>query len=553
MDTQRLILFFVLSFSILFLWDSWQKEQTAPAAQTVASSGSPAATPAATPAFSAPATVPAAQQVLQRGERLKVVTDVLTAEIDAVGGDLRHVEFVRHGDPEDAKRRFTLYEDKGERLYVAQTGFVGTQLPNHQTVYRFTQKSVELPAGSASTEVRLQADMGQGITVEKVYTFHRGSYRIDLKHEVTNNGAAPVSGNLYAQFLRDNKPPRGDSSMVPTYTGAAVFTEQAKFRKVAFEDIDKAKREYPTEGKDGWIAMVQHYFVSAWLPEKGVQREYFTRKLGENLYAVGTVLCGASQAKGCETIAVKPGQKQTFGISLYAGPQEQRAIEKIAPGLEYTVDYGWLAVFAFPMFWALAAINDWVGNWGVAIILLTLLVKLLFYPLSAKSYQSMARMKVVAPKLQKIKELYGDDRQRLHQAMMELYKTEKINPLGGCLPILVQIPVFIALYWVLLSAVEIRQAPFMLWIQDLSVQDPYYVLPLIMGITMLVQTKLNPPSPDPMQQKVMMAMPVIFTVFFLFFPAGLVLYWVVNNVLSIAQQWYVNRSTEAARLAHGKH
>jgi YidC/Oxa1 family membrane protein insertase len=320
--------------------------------------------------------------------------------------------------------------------------------------------------------------------------------------------------------------------MLPTYTGAAVYTEKEKFQKVAFGDMDKGKMPYPKNSNDGWVAMLQHYFLSAWLPKNGTPREFYTRKLDGGLYAAGVILPAGT---------IEPGKSTTVAVPLYAGPQEPNKLAKLAPGLELTVEYGWLTILAVPLFWVRSWFHRWVGNWGVAIILLTVVIKLLFYPLSEASYRSMAKMRVLAPKLQKLKDQYANDRQRLQQAMMELYKTEKINPLGGCLPIVVQIPVFIALYWVLLASVELRHAPFALWIVDLSAPDPWYVLPVLMGATMIIQTRLNPEPPDPVQAKVMKIMPIAFSVFFFFFPAGLVLYWLVNNVLSIAQQWNINR------------
>jgi len=323
--------------------------------------------------------------------------------------------------------------------------------------------------------------------------------------------------------------------MMPTFTGGAFYTADTKYTKLPFDDM--ADEDLLLTTNDGWIGLVQHYFVSAWIPKEGLSRVFYTRQLSNDLFSIGT-----KSALG----SIAPGTSSTVEAKLYAGPQTQETLEATAPGLEYTVDYGWLTIIAAPLFWVLSAIEKLVGNWGVAIIILTMLIKLAFYPLSAASYRSMAHMRELAPRLQRMKEQYGDDRQKFQQAMIELYKKEKINPMGGCLPILVQIPVFIALYWVLLGSVELRHAPFVLWINDLSVPDPYYVLPILMGLTMIIQTKLNPTPPDPLQARIMMIMPIVFSVFFFFFPAGLVLYWLVNNILSIAQQWQINRSTELA-------
>ncbi|KPK32973.1 MAG: insertase, partial [Betaproteobacteria bacterium SG8_40] len=401
--------------------------------------------------------------------------------------------------------------------------------------------SFELQPGAEKLDVVLRTAEPAGYEVVLRYTFHRGSYVIDVDYEIVNKTSAPLSAYGYFQFLRDGNPAAGDSKMQPTYTGGAIYTEESKFTKVDFEDMDKGKVEYPKKAEDGWAAIVQHYFVAAWLPEQGTTREYFTKARDNGLYAVGII-------EPVPTIA--PGGQGSIGSRLYAGPQDQKTISKLAPGLELTVDYGWLTVIAAPLFWLLSTIHGWVGNWGVAIVLLTVIIKLIFYPLSAASYKSMAKMRVLAPKLQALKETYGDDRQRMQQAMMEMYKTEKINPLGGCLPILVQIPVFIALYWVLLASVELRNAPFILWIHDLSAKDPYYVLPVLMGLSMIVQSWLSPTPPDPVQAKIMKIMPVVFSVFFFFFPAGLVLYWLVNNILSIAQQWHITRGIERSKPAN---
>ena len=340
-----------------------------------------------------------------------------------------------------------------------------------------------------------------------------------------------MKADAYFQLLRDDTPPVGDSQFLPTYTGPAIYTEAQKFQKHAFGDIGKDAKIDSVASKDGWVAMLQHYFLSAYLPNGAGQREFYTKKLSDKLFAAGVIMPMGE---------IAPNADARLNMPLYVGPIEQETLKKLAPGLDLAIDYGWLTVLAVPIFWLLNFLHSWLGNWGWAIIVLTIIIKLAFYPLSAASYRSMAKMKLLAPRLQKMKEQYGEDRQKMHQAMMEIYKTEKINPLGGCLPVLVQIPVFIALYWVLLYSVEMRHAPFALWIQDLTATDPYYILPIIMGLSMIVQTRLNPTPPDPIQAKVMMIMPVAFSIFFFWFPAGLVLYWVVNNILSIAQQWRIN-------------
>lgn len=549
MDSQRLILFFVFSFSVFLLLDAWQREQQAVPAAPAASEkaekagktdkGQPPAAQLPVPGEQLIATQGGVPQQVQRpgepGALVRVETDLLIAHLSTYGGDLRRLQFKKHRDTLDKKKDFVLFENTPERTYVAQSGLIGAGLPNHRTLFAAAGESHQLAEGQDRLEVRLMAPAADGIQVTKIYRFQRASYLVDVSFELANAGPDAIQPYAYFQIVRDGKPPAGDSAMLPTYTGVAVYTDKEKFQKVAFGDIDKGKAPYPKNSNDGWIAMLQHYFFSAWLPRNGGPREFYTRRLDEGLYAAGTIVPVGKLAAG-GTLSIT--------VPLYAGPQEQEKLDKIAPGLDLTVDYGWLTVIAVPLFWVLAWINQWVGNWGVAIILLTVIIKLLFYPLSAASYRSMGKMRVLAPKLQKLKDQYGDNRQRLQQAMMELYKSEKINPLGGCMPIIVQIPVFIALYWVLLASVELRHAPFMLWIDDLAAPDPWFILPVLMGLTMIVQTWLNPEPPDPVQAKMMKIMPVVFSVFFFFFPAGLVLYWLVNNVLSIAQQWQITRAIE---------
>ncbi len=545
MDNQRLILLMVFSFSVLMLWDSWQKQgqPKLPAPQqATATQGVPTPSPVTAPVPSAAATglPPGADQTIVKvvAPKQQIKTDLFIAEISAQGGDLTRLEFTRHHATEDRNKNFILFDDGEKHFYQAQSGLIGENLPNHKTLYQFVSSTQELKDGQEALEVRLEAVATNGLKVAKTYTFHRGSYLIDVAHEIVNQGAAPLTPHVYFQTVRDGVPPEGSTGGafgVNVFAGPAVYTEQEKYQKVAFEDIAKGKAKHASKADNGWIAMVQHYFVSAWLPQGNAAREFFTSKLGEDRYTMGVILPLAPIAAGASAKAA---------VQLYAGPQEQDKLEKIAPGLNLVVDYGWLTVIASPLFWVLEMFHKLVGNWGWAIIALTVLLKLIFFPLSAASYKSMAKMKVVTPKLMKLKEMYGDDKARLNQEMMELYKREKINPLGGCLPVLVQIPVFIALYWVLLGTVEMRYAPFIGYITDLSTKDPYYILPIVMGLTMVVQTRLNPAPPDPIQAKVMTFMPIVFTGMFLFFPSGLVLYWIVNNILSIAQQWQITRMIE---------
>ena len=549
MDSQRLILFFVFTMSVFLLFESWQRDQR-PAQTAAVAAKSPAAIPGAapgkvdasipptpTPALSHNLATPAAPVAAtpDSGQIIKIETDLYLAEISTSGGDLVSLELIKHGSTLDPKKKFVLFARGKEHVYIAQSGLIGPGLPNHQSAYTTPAMQYRLADGKPELEVRLES-VG-GVKAAKVYRFRRNSYVIDITHEFVNTGTAPVEAFAYYQLVRDSKAPEGDSKMVPTYTGVAVYTEKEKFQKVDFGDIEKSKVPYPKNGTDGWIGMLQHYFLGAWLPKPGAPREFYTREVQQGLFAAGTIVPAG---------IVAPGASATVSMPLYAGPQEQEKLAALAPGLELAVDYGWLTVIAAPLFWVLQWIHGWTGNWGVAIIILTIMIKLLFYPLSQASYRSMAKMRVVAPKMQRLKDQYGNDRQRMQQAMMELYKTEKINPLGGCLPVVVQIPVFIALYWALLGSVEMRQAPFALWITDLSTPDPWYILPILMGATMIIQTRLNPEPPDPIQAKIMKIMPIAFSIFFFFFPAGLVLYWLVNNILSIAQQWHINKGMESA-------
>ena len=553
MDTQRLILFFIFTFSLLLLWDAWEKERRPkpqpPAPQPAAGVPAPAL-PAASgeqkPAAgaSAPAAAPAvpgAGPATAKGEVVTVRTDLYVAEVDTFGGGIRRLELLAHKDTVDPTKNFVLFGP--DHQYGAQSGLIGEGLPNHRVQWRAVPGERELAAGAQSLELRLVADGPPGVTVEKIYTFRRDSYVIDVAFEVANSGTATVAGHAYFQLVRDGRTPAGETALMYTFTGPAVYTAEKAYRKIEFSDLDKDKADYPKQARDGWIAMVQHYFVAAWLPPEQAPREYYARRLPDGLYAAGTILA---------LPAIEPGARQRVSTALYAGPQEQRRLKAAAAGLELVVDYGWLTIIAWPLFAVLEFFYQWSGNWGVAIILLTVLIKVIFFPLSAASYKSMAKMKLVTPRLQRIREMYEHDRAKMNQAMMELYKTEKINPLGGCLPILVQIPVFIALYWVLLAAIELRHAPFILWIKDLSALDPYYVLPVLMTITMVIQTRMNPPPPDPVQAKVMQFMPYVFSVFFFFFPAGLVLYWLVNNILSILQQWQIQRMFERDKPAHAR-
>ncbi len=546
MDTRRLILFVIFSFSIMMLWDSWQKKNppivdVKQQAQQEVPTSSTANTTNTLDAAALNNTASDGSFKLESGQRIKVTTDLFQAEIDTKGGDLRRLVLNKHSAEESKDGNFVLMSDAQKpMLYIAQTGLMGSDLPNHKSLFTSAATSYTMAAGAASQEVRLSwigTGAANGIIVDKIYTFHRGSYVIDVSYQINNGSAAAITPSTYYQIVHDSESKQG-SAMMPTFTGGAYYTEADKFKKINFGDM--ADESLSKSSKDGWIGLIEHYFASAWIPKAGVNREFYTKQLAENIFAVGVITPASS---------IGAGSRADITAQLFAGPQTEKDLSIAAPGLEYAVDYGWLTVVAKPLFWILTKLNDLVHNWGIAIILLTVLIKAAFYPLSAKSYKSMAQMRELAPRLQSMKEKFGDDKQKMQQAMMEMYRTEKINPMSGCLPILVQIPVFIALYWMILGSVELRHAPFFGWIQDLSAIDPYYVLPILMGATMIIQTSLNPAPADPIQAKVMKVMPVVFSVFFFFFPAGLVLYWLVNNILSIAQQWYVNKIIHAEALA----
>ena len=541
MDTQRLILFAVFSLSIFMLWDAWQRENNPPPPVTQTTSVPQKAGDVPTSSISSSKTLTnnalesEKSTPLEKGGRVSVKTDVLDVEIDLIGGDIRKLVLIKHGGNKDKNKPFVFLADEKPHFYVAQSGLIGEGLPTHKTPFTTTSKHYVLEKSAANLQVRLSWAGENGIQVDKVFTFEKGSYLVNIAYEIKNSSAANISADAYYQFLRDATPPEGDSVLLPTYTGPALYTEELKFQKHTFDDIGKEPLKDSVIANNGWISLLQHYFIAAYLPQGKTQHEFYFKKSGENLFASGVIVPVGELA---------PNTIKTVSMQMYAGPQDQETLKKLAPGLDLAIDYGWLTVIAVPIFWLLSFLHKWLGNWGWAIIVLTIIIKLAFYPLSAASYRSMAKMKALAPRLQRFKEQYGDDRQKLHQAMMDIYKTEKINPLGGCLPILIQIPVFIALYWVLLYSVEMRHAPFALWIQDLTAQDPYYVLPVLMGLSMFVQTKLNPTPPDPIQAKIMTIMPIAFSVMFFWFPAGLVLYWVVNNTLSIAQQWRINHVME---------
>ena len=569
MQTQRTILWVIFTMSLLFLWDAWQRHQGQPSlfggaatTQTAAPSGAatppgtatppaskadasvPAASAPSVPTGAAPAAVPSGGAATAAQPPIRLKTDVLAIDVDPIGGEVQRAELLKFSDADNGAANMLLFDEKAGHTYVAQTGLASATLPNHRTPFTVEPGERELAAGAETLVLKMSAEQG-GARLVRTYTLKRGSYAIDVATEVTNLGGEPLRPTLYMQITRDSKPPQAvagiASHFVPVGTfGPVFYTDAIKFRKVDFGAIDKKPSdEIAKDVKDGWAGVIQHYFVSAWVPQKDAVRTLETAKVDPDLY-----VARIRQPLG----EIAPNASATTSATLYVGPQDQKVLEAIAPGLDLVVDYGWLTVIAKPIFELLQFLHGIVKNWGWAIVLLTLIVKFAFFPLQAASYRSMAKMKKVGPKLQQLKERYGDDRVKMNQAMMELYKTEKINPLGGCLPIVVQIPVFIALYYVLFASVELRGAPWLGWIKDLASPDPLYILPLLMAISMFVQTKLNPTPPDPLQAKMMMWMPLIFSVMFFFFPAGLVLYWLVNNLFSIAQQWVITRRIEGKPL-----
>ncbi|TMH95297.1 MAG: membrane protein insertase YidC, partial [Betaproteobacteria bacterium] len=511
MDTQRLILLFIFGFSLLMLWEAWDKEhrpKPPPAAPSAQQAVPAPATAVATPEARAPAgAVPAAAEPAATGETLRVTTDLLIAEIDTLGGTLKRLELLRHRDSSDPSKNYVLLGP--HHAYEAQSGITGEAGPNHRSLWRALPGERSLAPGQDAVVLRLTAAGSDGTEVEKVYTFRRNSYEIGIALNVRSAHAGASPAYAYFQLTHDGRPELAGSSLArsfgaQSFTGFALYTNEGKFEKIKPAELDKGGGEHTKHANNGWLAFVQHYFVSAWLPADGVERDDVIEKRPDGIYA-GRVLIELGTG-------VAPGTGASASLRLYAGPQEKRRLEAAAPGLDLVVDYGWLTIIAWPLFWLLQKFHALTGNWGLAIILLTVFIKLVFFPLSAASYKSMAKMKLITPRLTKLREMYGHDRQKMNQAMMELYKTEKINPLGGCFPIVVQIPVFIALYWVLLAAIELRHAPFMLWIQDLSALDPYYVLPILMTMTMVLQTRMNPTPPDPVQAKVMKFMPFVFSI-----------------------------------------
>ena len=575
-DIRRTILWVIFGFSMVMLWDQWQvhngKKATffpSPAQQTVtAPSVAPANTINASNGAQAPAGGTAqaplnAETSAVPSERIVVATDVLKLTFDTKGGSLVGTELLKQVDLADPSKNVILLEDNKDHSYMAQSGLLSLTgdrvFPSHTAPMTMSGERV-LKDGEKELVVTFTSQEAGGVKLVKTYTLRRGAYDIAVKHVVTNTGDTAVAPDLYLQLVRDGHTPVSQTpppkllqlfgvkttpSFSSTFTGAAVFTETKKYQNFDFPKIKKMKGTDPAKTGDyeqnstsGFIAMVQHYFVSAWILPDGVARKNTIEAFDRDGPQVPDCCYRASMRVAMESIA--PGASKTVDATLFAGPQEEKVLEALSPGLELVKDYGWLRTLAKPLYWLLDALHSLIGNWGWSIIALVLLIKIAFYWLNAKAYASMAKMKAVSPKITEMRERLKDNPQQMQQEMMRIYREEKVNPMGGCFPIMVQIPVFIALYNVLLSTVEMRNAPWTMWITDLSSLDPLFILPLIMTATTLLQTELNPTPPDPMQAKMMWFMPLIFSVMFFFFPAGLVLYWITNNVLSIAQQWIIN-------------
>ena len=556
-DIRRTILWVIFGFSMVLLWDKWQLHNgnkatffPSPAAvgadAPAAGASAPLAGAASVPASTAPVVAsigasavpgtPAPAAPAAR-EKIEVTTDVYRLTFDGEGGSLVHAELLKHADMTDKAKNFVLFDESTQRVYAAQTGLIGGSFPTHKTVMTAVPGPRTLKDGENELTIRFESPEQGGVKLVKTWTLKRGAYDIAVKHEVVNVGSTAVSPQLYLQLVRDGNKPPGESSFYSTFTGPAVYTDAKKYQKIEFTDIKNKKFSIPPESTDGYIAMVQHYFASAWLLPDGVKREM---RLDSPDFGANTPDCCYRVQMITPFGELASGQSKTIDARLFAGPQVETILKELAPGLELVKDYGMLAILSKPLYWLLDQLHKLLNNWGWSIVALVLLLKIAFYWLNAKAYASMAKMKAINPKIMELRERLKDKPQQMQQEMMRIYREEKVNPMGGCFPIMIQIPVFIALYWVLLSSVEMRNAPWIGWIHDLSAPDPFFILPLLMTLSSLLQTALNPAPPDPMQAKMMWFMPLIFSVMFFFFPAGLVLYWLTNNILSIAQQWIIN-------------
>lgn len=557
-DLQRAFLWMIFLLAIFMLWDAWQvhngKESFFGTPQQIEEQVSQ--NTAQTEAEQAPvqdSRTVASEVNVTVASPVVVTTDNFKMTFDANGASVARVELLKEKETPDWKKQgflsyifgkdeqdpgnVVLFNTSAQQVYKAESGLVGGNFPNHRTSFALVSDDLTMDEGQDELKVKFRATQGN-VELVKTYTFRRDHYGIDVQYDITNKGNVAISPSVYMQLTRDDGKVSTDSAFYNTYTGPAMYTEEENFQKISFDDVADGDANFPAKSNEGWVAMLQHYFLTAWVPAEGASRENYVRQLDEHLFAIGSIVAAGD---------VAPGMTKSVQSILYAGPQDQRRLEIIAPNLDLVVDYGWLTFLAKPIYSLLAFLQSIVGNWGWSIVLLTVLVKAILYPISASGYKSMARMRDVAPRMKAIQEKYGDDKQALNQAIMELYRREKINPAGGCFPILLQLPVFLALYWVLLATVELRGSEWLLWVNDLATPDPYFILPLLMVATMIIQMKLSPKPADPAQAKMMAIMPVVFGVMFFFFASGLVLYWLTNNVLSIWQQWYVNKQIEEER------
>lgn len=544
LDSMRFALYVVLAVIGLMMYQAWQKDhpqepQQAPV--TTLAEARAEHMPALAGVSQATNTAPVATPAIPPSETSKIVTvrtDVLEVKIDTQGGDIVGVNLLAYPESRGSSSPFVLLNNDPKTRYIAESGLLshnGPDTSQGQAIYTVSQDHYELGANQNDLVVRLDWKNNEGISVAKFFNFKRDSYEVAVSYEVNNQSTQPWQGSLYTQLMRTDSPPvnHGGLMNLATYFGAAISSPAKTYEKISFKQMREKNIAQTIQG--GWAAMIQHYFISAWVPAQNATSNYFSKVTPDGLFTLGMI---------GQPFTVAPGTTNMVTAKLYAGPAIADKLEQTAPGLKLTIDYGWFWFISIIIFWMMQKIYDLIGNWGWSIVLVTIIIKLMFYQLSAKSYRSMSKLKNLQPRMEALKQRYGNDRQALTQATLALYREEKVNPMGGCLPILVQIPVFIALYWVLVESVQLRHAPFILWIHDLSQPDPYYVLPVLMGISMFLQQRLNPPPPDPVQAKVMMFMPVLFTVLFANFPAGLMVYWVVNNTLSYLQQWYIMRRLE---------
>jgi YidC/Oxa1 family membrane protein insertase len=555
-DIRRTVLWVVFGFSMVLLWDQWQihnghkatffpkpePKVEAAAGNSPSNPSVPAPTAVNTTVPGAAATsVPTTNVPAQTRQTVEVQTDVLKLRFDSEGASVTRAELLKHHNDHQPNDNVVLLDETRERVYMAQSGLigpVGVNWPTHKTTMTLRPGATALKDGQNELNVVFESPLQDGVKLVKTYTLKRGSYEIDVRHDVVNSGTQTLSPQLYVQLVRDGNKPAGESSFYSTFTGPAVFTETKKYQKVEFEKIKKKTAEYEKSATSGYVAMVQHYFASAWLLPEGMKRD-----IAMDAVDIGsqTPDCCYRATMVAPLATLAPGQTAQATAKLYVGPQEEKKLEAIFPGLELVKDYGWLTILAKPLFWLLDQLYKVLQNWGWSIVALVVLLKAGFYWLNAQAYRSMAKMKAINPRIMEMRERLKDNPQQMQMEMMKIYREEKVNPMGGCLPIVVQIPVFIALYWVLLSTVEMRNAPWLGWIHDLAAPDPFFILPLLMTGTTLLQTWLNPTPPDPVQAKMMWIMPLAFSVMFFFFPSGLVLYWLTNNILSIAQQWMINK------------